>query len=103
MEDLRGRRGRGARGRALGAGDGKRFAFAYLFGFATVFAISLGALFFRDRAAPHLGGVERHGAARREEFIDASPGCPVVALLFVPVLLTKTTELYPWYHVMQQS
>jgi hypothetical protein len=85
---------------ALGAGDGKRFAFAYLFGFATVFAISLGALFFV--IVQHLTSAGWSVTVRRgAEFMMVA--LPVMALLFVPVLLTKTSELYPWYHVMQQS
>lgn len=85
---------------ALGAGDGKRFAFAYLFGFATFFAIALGAVFFV--IVQHLVSAGWSVTVRRgAEFMMLA--LPVLVLLFVPVLLTKTSELYPWVSIVGEA
>ncbi|MEZ4394956.1 MAG: hypothetical protein R3A48_28095 [Polyangiales bacterium] len=82
---------------ALGAGDSKRFAFAYLFGFATFFAIALGGVFFV--IVQHLVSAGWSVTVRRgAEFMML--GLPAVVLLFLPVLLTKTSELYPWVDIV---
>ena len=84
---------------ALGASDSKRFAFAYLFAFATFFAISLGSLFFV--IVQHLTSAGWSVTVRRGAEFMAS-ALPLVALLFLP-MLGKLDELYPWIHIVEQA
>ena len=86
-------------GFALGAGDGKRFAFAYLFAFVTFLAIALGGLFFV--IVQHLTSAGWSVTVRRTaEFMMSA--LPVVALLFLP-LLGKLDDLYPWIPIVESA
>jgi hypothetical protein len=81
---------------AAGAGyvmDAKRFAFSYLVGFLFLATISLGGLFFV--LIQHLTRASWSVAARRQmEWLTGL--LPVVAVLFIPVLLFSHTLYHHW-------
>jgi hypothetical protein len=74
----------------LGASDGKRFAFSYLFAFVTFLTLSIGATFFV--LLQHVTSAGWSATVRRTaEFLMSA--LPVFALLFVPVAL-HADDLY---------
>ncbi len=75
---------------ALGASDGKRFAFSYLFAFVTFITLAFGATFFV--LLQHVTSAGWSATVRRTaEFLMSA--LPVFALLFVPVAL-HADDLY---------
>ncbi|MGB0678704.1 MAG: hypothetical protein ACPGUV_03485 [Polyangiales bacterium] len=74
--------------------DAERFAFAYLFAFATVLTLGLGALFFT--ILQHLT-VAGWSVSVRRLAENLLLGWPVLLLAFVPLLFMLPT-LYEWTH-----
>jgi len=75
--------------------DAKRFAFSYLFAFVFVLTIGLGSMMFV--LIQHLTSAGWSVTVRRTaEFLMS--GMPMLAVLFVPVLLVSG-HLFPWMHM----
>ncbi len=72
--------------------DPSRFAFSYLFAFITFLTVSLGALFFV--LLQHLTSASWSVTVRRTAE-NLTSALPLMALLFIPVLLSAHA-LYPW-------
>ena len=75
------------------AADPRRFAFAYLMGFAAVMTVALGSVFFI--IMQHLTAAGWSVTVRRTAELLAS-GMVIVPILFLPNLLS-TDVLYPWW------
>jgi hypothetical protein len=73
--------------------DARRFAFAYLMGFAIVLTMALGSVFFV--LIQHLTGAGWSVTVRRASEFFAS-GMVIVPLLFIPAALSAS-QLYPWW------
>jgi len=82
----------------LGAAiDGHRFAFSWLFAFAAVMTMALGAMFFV--LIQHLTGAAWSVTVRRSAEFYAY-GARSLFVLFIPVVLCVGT-LYPWWNEAQ--
>jgi len=74
------------------AGDPRRFAFSYLFAFMVFMVFGLGGLFFV--IVQHLANANWSASVRRSaEFVTL--GLPVLAILWVPIWVTRD-HLYEW-------